>query len=395
MQEWSVPLQVFRILKRELPNVAPVDYMKHLDEINYDAENEIYELVGATGYLDDLISQVFVKQNPGTSEILLKYMPTVQYGQMWNKFYRQCRGTVIDMDRMVAFHSYDKWFNVSEMPETDEQTLTELSQRIGYRVMNKWDGSLIMAYYNRHWNLVTNGSFDSAQSKWAKEYARQYHVLDGLDTHYTYMFEAIYPDNRIVVNYDGVTEMVPLARRNMITGELELPDATMSKFYEDKTFQQILSERGQYGATQKEGWVVRFDNGLMVKVKCLDYVRVHKLKDSINPKGVFEMMQTNTLDDVRASLPVDVRNEIDAIVVVYMQWERSLRAKIASIDITDPNDRKGVFTAVRNVFPDGGFEQWYALKCVRGEIDTDQSPLAYVKSFDNVSYLFADSVANL
>lgn len=390
MQSWSVPLHVFRILKQELPNVEPVDYMKHLRKLNTYAVAGILALcdVEHDTAIEDAISQVFIKQRPGTSEILLKYMPTVQYGRMWNKFYRQCRGTVIDMDKMIAFHSYDKFGNLGEFEGTDEQSLIELSHRTDYRVMNKWDGSLITFYFNNgQWNASTNGSFESDQAKWAMEYANRYNLLDVLYPGYTYMYEAIYPENRIVVNYGQNRGLVMLAFRDNEYGKLHLPRRT-DKLYEDKTFEQILSERDKHPATKKEGWVVRFDNGLMVKVKCTDYVKVHKLKEQITPKGVFDMIQTDTLDDVRSNVPSDIQREIDDIVAVYVQWERGIRDKIASIDVSDVSDGKAVYTAVRSVFPTAGFEQWYALKCVRGDIDAQQSPLSYVKTFDKVQHLF-------
>lgn len=392
VQTWSVPLRVFSILKRELPDVSPVDYMKHLNRLSEQARYELRDIVGY-GWcgLEDAIGHIFIKQRPGTSEILLKYMPTVQYGRMWNPFYKQCRGTVIDMDKMVAWHSYDKWFNVSEMPETDEQLLIDLSHTEKYKAMNKWDGSLILFYFNNgKWNTCTNGSFESEQAQWAISFAKQQGILDTLDPLYTHMYEAIYPGNHIVVDYGNIYRLVPLARRNMMTGVLELPTNT-DVLYENKTFEQILSERDIHKATEKEGWIIRFDSGLMVKIKCTDYVRVHKLKDQITPEGVFNMIQSETLDDVYANVPDDIKRELDEIVARYVQWERDLRRTVESIQVDDVTDNKATYRVVSGIFDNGTFEQWYALKYIRGQIDRQHSPLMYVKTFDKVAHLF-DSI---
>lgn len=394
MQTWSIPLQVFALLKQELHGIAPVEYMKHIHEINYDAECEIYRLTGAKDCTyEDAISQVFIKHRPGTSEYLLKYMPTVQYGRMWNAFYRQCRGTVIDMDKMRAWHSYSKFFNVFEVPENDENVLLQKAESTQYTVMNKWDGSLVMFYHNNNeWRTCTNGSFESEQAVWALDYARDIGLLDSLLPTHTHMFEAIYPDNRIVVNYGDTEALIPLAYRDMTTGKLFFRGGRGMDEY--MTFRDCLDSRDKFGATEKEGWVIAFDDGHLVKVKCTDYVTVHRLKEHITPEGVFDMIRDDTLDDVRSAVPDDIRAEIDDIVRRYVDWERELRRKVESIEIMPeagaPTWLKWTYFSVRDVFPDGTFEQWYALRCIRGQIDTQQSPLAYVTTFSKVEHIFEE-----
>ena len=50
-----------------------------------------------------------------------------------------------------------------------------------------------------------------------------------------------------------------------------------------------------------EGFVVRFDDGHMIKVKAEDYLRKHKAKDTLcREKNVIELIVTEKLDDVKA-----------------------------------------------------------------------------------------------
>ena len=50
-----------------------------------------------------------------------------------------------------------------------------------------------------------------------------------------------------------------------------------------------------------EGFVVRFDDGHMLKVKAEDYLRKHRAKDTLcREKNVIELIVTEKLDDVKA-----------------------------------------------------------------------------------------------
>jgi hypothetical protein len=63
-----------------------------------------------------------------------------------------------------------------------------------------------------------------------------------------------------------------------------------------------------------EGYVVRFENGLRVKVKLDDYVRLHKLMTGITPNRIWEMLASG--QDVRAAiaeLPDEMYDEVLAV----------------------------------------------------------------------------------
>jgi RNA ligase len=60
-----------------------------------------------------------------------------------------------------------------------------------------------------------------------------------------------------------------------------------------------------------EGFVVRFDNGQMLKLKCDWYVQIHKAKEAIlQDRNIVELILDDKLDDIKAHLPVEDRDRL-------------------------------------------------------------------------------------
>jgi T4 RnlA family RNA ligase len=123
--------------------------------------------------------------------------------------------------------------------------------------------------------------------------------------HVTPLFEFVSPDNRIVLKYDK-PELVLLAIRNNITGEyLDIEGLRGNEFFPvvpsygslDGNFDEYIArQRGKEG---REGDIIRFDDGHMLKIKNDWYVRIHKVKDKIRTdRHVLALLLANDLDDV-------------------------------------------------------------------------------------------------
>lgn len=60
-----------------------------------------------------------------------------------------------------------------------------------------------------------------------------------------------------------------------------------------------------------EGFVVRFDDGHMIKLKCDWYVQIHKAKEAIlQDRNIVELILDEKLDDIKAHLPAEDRNRL-------------------------------------------------------------------------------------
>ncbi len=88
---------------------------------------------------------------------------------------------------------FPKFFNVGEK----RGTVPDLP----FEVYEKLDGSLIIAFYHAgRWRTATKGAFDSPQAVWAQGRLDATDLI-ALVPGTTYLFEAVYPENRIVVRY--------------------------------------------------------------------------------------------------------------------------------------------------------------------------------------------------
>ena len=97
------------------------------------------------------------------------------------------------------------------------------SPRCQFEVFEKVDGSLgILHHFDGTWRAATKGAFNSPQARWI-ESRLALQDLSALTPGTTYLVEAIYPENRIVVRYD-TAELVLLAAYREDGLELSLSD---------------------------------------------------------------------------------------------------------------------------------------------------------------------------
>ena len=116
-----------------------------------------------------------------------------------------------------------KFFNLSEYQGTIPDGVPNIYEKL--------DGSLIILFhYQGEWEVASRGSFASEQAQMARVLLANYQAdLGTIDREYTYLFEIIYPSNRIVVDYGSSRRLVLLAAVHTQTGvELEHPQLNWS-----------------------------------------------------------------------------------------------------------------------------------------------------------------------
>jgi predicted kinase len=261
---------------------------------------------------------------------LYNYTPKCTYEKMWNDTTRNSRGIIFDKKtgELVSW-TPPKFFNVNEMEETLFESLPINS---GYEVFEKVDGSFVSVSYWKNgdeWIFATRGSFDSEQAKKAKEIFCELNTLkfDALDKKFTYIFEVLYPENRhnegarLVVDYGGVRTLVGLCIYDKEKQhELSYADASHeftqlgfrhAKKFHDLDLNKITELQKTLGA-QDEGFVVKFRNGLRVKFKTDEYIRMNRILNSMNIKTVWESMENGKIPDgYMMTVPEEIREEAE------------------------------------------------------------------------------------
>jgi RNA ligase len=140
---------------------------------------------------------ISAQEHPDGSLFLFNYTQKTQYANFWNSDTLNCRGLILAADGTVIARSMRKFFNYGQwlpMPGTHIVSVAE-----------KLDGSLGVGFRHRgEYHIATRGSFVSDQAQWATEWFRKNAINpEGLDDSLTYMFEIIYPENRVVIDYKG------------------------------------------------------------------------------------------------------------------------------------------------------------------------------------------------
>ncbi|MET9615946.1 RNA ligase [Kitasatospora indigofera] len=246
------------------------------------------------------------KPHPTLPISIYTYTPICQYGHVWTPVTMRCRGLIADdaSGEVVAL-PFPKIF-VTAMHGLHDFAPALPAEP--FEVFEKADGSLAIVFHHAgRWHAASKGSFISEQARWAQQ------VLDrsdtsGLDVGLTYLAEAIYPGNRIVVDYGARQELVLLAAYRPADGTEE-PLAAAAEHWapigpavrswglgsdvaelEKRVATDTGMDGGQVGGTQEEGYVIRFASGVRAKLKLTAYLALHRLYTGTNEKTVWEAL---------------------------------------------------------------------------------------------------------
>ena len=301
-------------------------------------------------YQDGLLLK---QTHPNHDLIIWNYSPKVQYDRLWDDITIQCRGLVTNSKGEIIARPFKKFFNYEE--HTPEDIPNEF-----FEVYEKMDGSLgILFNYEDEWIMATRGSFTSEQAIKGKELLGKYRYQK-LHKEYTYLFEIIYKENRIVCEYN-FEDVILLGMIHTKTGDevnihhgnnedirfknmianTNIPVVTLYKTW-GEGFDLLREEI----PNDKEGYVIRFKNGFRMKIKGNEYKRLHKILTGISSRDIWEYLKDNkSFDEIINRVPDEfynwISNTADNLVEQYGDIEKKSLIDFGKI-ITNPNivDRK-------------------------------------------------------
>ena len=261
---------------------------------------------------------VSARRHPSDDLVIYNYTPSAVYSGRWNPVTLACRGLVLDANGDVVARPFPKFFNWGEHGAGSQLGDVPLTE--GFEAFEKLDGSLGISYRDSQGQvaIATRGSFESEQAFEGTRILRHEHrdALPLLDPTVTYLFEILYPENRIVVDYGGVRELVLLGAFETRTGrEVSLRELSHLPFrqpqvWSDRNVNELLKDDRR----NFEGYVLRFESGFRVKVKLDEYVRLHRVVTRITPLSVWRMLAAgDDLNEVLRDVPNEFFQEYDAI----------------------------------------------------------------------------------
>lgn len=336
MASWNPVLQLVTEIKRK--------YVASFGLDTYDFKTWIAKL-GKQEY-HDIFDCLHINQKD--EFMLIRYDLTDVQQQMWedpNSIYRECRSVVINVKREeLVLTPFRKFFNLNEVEENQLERIAEKFRSAQtVEVANKLDGSMQNArWYNGQLFVAGSMALDARDSwRLAEGYAmltESYVRMIQSRPDLTFIFEYISKKDAHVVVYEEKNEgMHLIGARSVETGEhlpyyklIELADHCEIKVVdlEQKTLEQLLVEMKQVRSNEKEGWVINVD-GHYVKVKCDDYVNMHRLLDRVSSVNVIiEAIANETFDDLVSKIPDSYKERVNNVANLIFTYLKKTKQQI-------------------------------------------------------------------
>lgn len=264
-----------------------------------------------------------------------------------SSIYREARSLVIDLNlNNIVLCPYKKFFNINEIPETNLSLIQEQIKKADLiEISNKLDGSMQnIRWYNNQLIVAGSSALDVNKSihlqETQKMLTNKHKQLCINNNDYTFIFELISDKDRHIVNYNQ-NNLYLIGARNVYNGKTlsykEIID--LGKKYEIDTvnlelltLDECLSNQNKFKAKDKEGWVIFLrikDEEYRYKLKCDDYVQIHRLLFNFSPSMVIEMIVENRIDDLLSKVPITYKEVIEKIIKEVFLYVRKKMEKIS------------------------------------------------------------------
>lgn len=241
-------------------------------------------------YVENTI--VCVEKHPKADLYIYGYYSDVDKPCVWDSISIHCRGLIVDGKGNVVEHPFKKFWTYKQYLNENTVLLNENQiRRIPngkFRILEKVDGTMCTLYWiNDKPYLATQRSFTNSKAIEATKILYEKHLEDihKLDKKYTYIFEAVYPESNVLIDYGETRDLYLIGMIDKQTCmPMELPDIGFLRA-KDYTSQYgnitNFDDLAALNLPNQEGFVIYFQNGEMFKIKFPWYQEAHNLLDSI------------------------------------------------------------------------------------------------------------------
>ncbi len=252
-----------------------------------------------------LRSKFTVEKHPDTDLFIYGY-ETRKEGIpiVWDAVNIHLRGIILDSNGKVAYRPFQKFFTFKHYLTKTKVLLTEGETLklpdCSFKIYEKVDGSMAVLYWvDDKPYLASQRSFSSLNAAKATQilYAKYSHLFNTLRRDLTYVFEAIYPNTRVMVNYDDREDLILLGVIDNATGN-DLPInnigfPTAKDYTAEYGHIKDIDELVALNLPNLEGFVLYYENGLRLKLKFQWFTEAHLLVNRIiwNEKMLYDNKQ--------------------------------------------------------------------------------------------------------
>ncbi|QSF43441.1 RNA ligase [Paenibacillus tianjinensis] len=312
--------------------------------------------------------------NQSEEILLIRYGLAEMQKGMWedvDSVYRECRSVVINLkDEELVLTPFRKFFNLNEVAENMVEVVSKSIQEAkNFEVADKLDGSMQSARWYKGRVFMCGSMAISEKSSWRLEdgysmlndnYINM--IKDNPDL--TFIFEYISIKDAHVVIYEKSKEGLHLIGiRNTLTGEqYNYSDVLkMANKYnvsavslESITLDEMLTKMKELKSHEKEGWILNID-GHLIKMKCDDYVNIHRILDSVSSVNVIiRAIADNEYDDLISKIPEKYREKTEKIANLIFDHVHNINSQINyHYNLAPKENKKEFMIYVSNNVPDG------------------------------------------
>lgn len=210
---------------------------------------------------------------------------------VWDDISKHCRGIILDSHGDIVERPFPKFWTFCQYLSKSMVLLSE--NRIyripsgKFRILEKIDGTMVTLYWkNDKPYLATQRSFTNPKAIEATKllYEKYTHLFSKLDRRYTYIFEAVYPETKVLIDYGETRDLYLIGVIDKMSGfPLELPDIGFPLCHDfTKEYGHItdFNSLAELNLPNHEGFVLYFQDGGMIKLKFPWYQTAHRLLDS-------------------------------------------------------------------------------------------------------------------
>ncbi len=314
--------------------------------------------------------------------LIFNYTARAQYEGRWNFFERVSRGLIIHaVTGEIVARAFDKFYNWMQGGQKADGQIVSITE--------KCDGSLGILYRaHGEYKISTRGSFHSDQAEWATKFLREHYTLDDLPNELTLLFEIIYPENRVIVDYKGRADLVLIAARNRFTGDYLpfFPDLKLladqygfptPKTYDFNDIDAIIALTKKLDKDE-EGFVVEFSDGQRFKFKGDKYLELHRLVFGLSFKNTLQVVESNQVEYIRSQIPDEFLVEFNAWIKEIEETKARIKREVSEIFAQAPKDARKDFALW--VMANHKELSSYLFVMLDGQ---DIEPLIYKKAFEN------------
>lgn len=300
-----------------------------------------------------------ISYNPIFNEVQINQygdLVLVRYGLhemgkgMWedeNSPLREARSLVFNLrTEEMVLTPFRKFFNLNEVWETSTEVVeAKIKYCKLFEVSEKMDGSM-QSYRWYNGEIVGSGSMaldpkNSFRLEEGLEMLTENHkrMLEDFPT-VTFIFEYISEKDKHVVPYDYSKKkgLYLIGARSVIDGEEYsyniIKDISSyygipcCKTYQYNTLSEVLEHLNKMTVKDGEGFVLNID-GFKLKLKCEDYLQLHRLDDKLSsPNVLIQAYAEGTIDDLYANMTPLMKKKNKDVMDTIEKFMYKMRHKI-------------------------------------------------------------------